>query len=48
MEQDLKMWSRLGLGQLIYSGSFTELPALGIFNHPIKDVKAVLELANGQ
>ena len=48
LEEDLKMWRHSGLGQQIYSGSLAGLKELGISDHQIKDVRAVLELANGQ
>ncbi len=48
LEEDLKMWRHSGLGQQIVSGSPVELQALGISDHQVRDVKAVLELANGQ
>ena len=47
LEEDLKMWRHSGLGQQIFSDQPVELQALGISDHQIKDVKAVLELANG-
>jgi len=47
LEEDLKMWRHSGLGQRIYTGGDAELQALGISDHQIEDVKAVLELANG-
>ena len=48
LEEDLKMWRHSVLGQQIVSGNPVELQALGISGHQISDVKAVLELANGQ
>ena len=48
LEEDLKMWRHSGLGKQIVSGNPVELQALGISGHQINDVKAVLELANGQ
>jgi ABC-type lipoprotein export system ATPase subunit len=48
LEEDLKMWRHSGLGKQIVSGNPVELQALGITGHQINDVKAVLELANGQ
>jgi hypothetical protein len=48
LEEDLKMWRHSVLGQQIVSGDPVELQALGISGHQISDVKAVLELANGQ
>jgi putative ABC transport system ATP-binding protein len=48
LEEDLKMWRHSILGQQIVSGNPVELQALGISGHQISDVKAVLELANGQ
>jgi ABC-type lipoprotein export system ATPase subunit len=47
LEEDLKMWRHSGLGQRIYTDDHAELQALGISDHQIEDVKAVLELANG-
>jgi ABC-type lipoprotein export system ATPase subunit len=47
LEEDLKMWRHSGLGQQIVEGSPVELQALGISDHQVRDVKAVLELANG-
>jgi len=47
LEEDLKMWRHSGLGQRIYAGDHAELQDLGISDHQIEDVKAVLELANG-
>ena len=48
LEEDLKMWRHSGLGQQIVDGNPSELQALGISDHQVRDVKAVLELANGQ
>jgi ABC-type lipoprotein export system ATPase subunit len=48
LEEDLKIWRHSGLGQLIVSGKPVELQALGISDHQVRDVKAVLDLANGQ
>ena len=48
LEEDLKMWRHSGLGQQIVTGNPAELQALGISDHQVRDVKAVLELANGQ
>jgi ABC-type lipoprotein export system ATPase subunit len=48
LEEDLKMWRHSVLGQQIISGNPVELQSLGITGHQINDVKAVLELANGQ
>ncbi len=45
LEEDLKMWRHSGLGQEIVSGNPAELQALGISDHQVRDVKAVLELA---
>jgi ABC-type lipoprotein export system ATPase subunit len=47
LEEDLKMWRHSGLGQQIFAGDHDGLQALGITDHQIGDVKAVLELANG-
>ena len=47
LEEDLKMWRHSGLGQQIVAGNPVELQALGISDHQVRDVKAVLELANG-
>jgi putative ABC transport system ATP-binding protein len=47
LEEDLKMWRHSGLGQQIYAGDHAELQALGISTHQIGDVKAILQLANG-
>ncbi len=47
LEEDLKMWRHSGLGQQIMSGQPVELQSLGISDHQVNDVKAVLELANG-
>lgn len=47
LEEDLKMWRHSGLGQQIVSGSHEELHILGISDHQVEDVKAVLDLANG-
>ena len=47
LEEDLKMWRHSGLGEQIFSDQPVELQALGISDHQIKDVKAILELANG-
>jgi len=47
LEEDLKMWRHSGLGQLISGGGAVELQNLGISDHQVQDVKAVLELANG-
>lgn len=47
LEEDLKMWRHSDLGQKIMAGNPNELQALGITDHQIRDVKAVLELANG-
>jgi ABC-type lipoprotein export system ATPase subunit len=47
LEEDLKMWRHSGLGQRIYGGDHAELQDLGISDHQIEDVRAVLELANG-
>jgi ABC-type lipoprotein export system ATPase subunit len=47
LEEDLKMWRHSGLGQQIMDGKPVELQALGISDHQVRDVKAVLELANG-
>jgi ABC-type lipoprotein export system ATPase subunit len=46
LEEDLKIWRHSGLGQQIVEGNPTELQALGISDHQVRDVKAVLELAN--
>ncbi len=46
LEEDLKMWRHSALGQLIADGHTAELQALGISDHQVKDVKAVLDLAN--
>jgi ABC-type lipoprotein export system ATPase subunit len=48
LEEDLKMWRHSDLGQKIVSGNPVELRSLGISDHQVKDVKAVLDLANGQ
>jgi len=48
LEEDLKIWRHSGLGQLIVAGEPVELQALGISDHQVRDVKAVLDLANGQ
>jgi ABC-type lipoprotein export system ATPase subunit len=48
LEEDLKMWRHSGLGQQIVAGNPVELQALGISDHQVRDVKAILELANGQ
>ena len=48
LEEDLKIWRHSGLGQLIVAGKPVELQALGISDHQVRDVKAVLDLANGQ
>ena len=48
LEEDLKIWRHSGLGQLIVAGKPDELQALGISDHQVRDVKAVLDLANGQ
>lgn len=48
LEEDLKMWRHSGLGQKIVSDNHDELHVLGISDHQVKDVKAVLDLANGQ
>jgi putative ABC transport system ATP-binding protein len=48
LEKDLKLWRHSALGQLIVSGKPVELQALGISDHQVRDVKAVLDLANGQ
>lgn len=48
LEEDLKLWRHSALGQLIVSGKPVELQALGISDHQVRDVKAVLDLANGQ
>jgi ABC-type lipoprotein export system ATPase subunit len=48
LEEDLKIWRHSGLGQLIVSGKPVELQALGISDHQVRDVKAILDLANGQ
>jgi len=47
LEEDLKMWRHSRLGQQIVTGNPAELQALGISDHQVRDVKAVLELANG-
>jgi ABC-type lipoprotein export system ATPase subunit len=47
LEEDLKMWRHSGLGEQIFAGNPVDLRALGISDHQIGDVKAVLELANG-
>ncbi len=46
LEEDLKMWRHSGLGQQIVDGEPVELQALGISDHQVRDVKAILELAN--
>jgi len=46
LEEDLKMWRHSGLGERIYAGEHAELHSLGISDHQVEDVKAVLELAN--
>ena len=48
LEEDLKMWRHSDLGQQIVAGNPVELQVLGISDHQVRDVKAVLELANGQ
>lgn len=48
LEEDLKLWRHSALGQLIVAGKPVELQALGISDHQVRDVKAVLDLANGQ
>ena len=48
LEEDLKIWRHSGLGQQIVEGNPFELQALGISDHQVRDVKAVLELANGK
>jgi len=48
LEEDLKIWRHSGLGQQIVEGNPVELQALGISDHQVRDVKAVLELANGK
>ena len=48
LEEDLKIWRHSGLGQQIVEGNPFELQALGISDHQVQDVKAVLELANGK
>jgi ABC-type lipoprotein export system ATPase subunit len=48
LEEDLKMWRHSVLGQQIISGNPVELQSLGLTDHQINHVKAVLELANGQ
>jgi putative ABC transport system ATP-binding protein len=48
LEEDLKIWRHSGLGQLIVAGKPVELQALGISDHQVRDVKAILDLANGQ
>ena len=47
LEEDLKMWRHSGLGQQVFAGEHAGLQALGISDHQIGDVKAILELANG-
>ena len=47
LEEDLKMWRHSGLGERIYAGEHADLHSLGISDHQVEDVKAVLELANG-
>jgi ABC-type lipoprotein export system ATPase subunit len=47
LEEDLKMWRHSGLGEQIYTDDHAGLQSLGISNHQIEDVKAVLKLANG-
>lgn len=46
LEEDLKIWRHSGLGQQIVEGNPVELQSLGISDHQVRDVKAVLELAN--
>lgn len=48
LEEDLKLWRHSVLGQLIVSDNHDELHVLGISDHQVNDVKAVLDLANGQ
>jgi putative ABC transport system ATP-binding protein len=48
LEEDLKMWRHSDLGQRIVSDNHDDLHVLGISDHQVKDVKAVLDLANGQ
>lgn len=45
LEEDLKLWRHSALGQLISAGKTTDLQALGISEHQVNDVRAVLALA---
>jgi ABC-type lipoprotein export system ATPase subunit len=47
LEEDLKMWRHSDLGQRIVADNHEDLHILGISDHQVEDVKAVLELANG-
>lgn len=47
LEEDLKLWRHSALGQLIMDDQAAELQALGISDHQVNDVKAILGLANG-
>lgn len=47
LEEDLKMWKHSGLGQRIWKNEGEELAALGITKGQVRDVKALLSLANG-
>ncbi len=48
LEEDLKMWRHSGLARQTMSGQPVEWQSLGISDHQGQDVKAVLNLANGQ
>ncbi len=48
LEEDLKMWRHSALGQRIFNHDVEELAALGISEHQVSDVKALLKLANGE
>jgi putative ABC transport system ATP-binding protein len=48
LEEDLKMWQHSGLGQRIFNNDVEELAVLGISEHQVADVKALLKLANGE
>jgi ABC-type lipoprotein export system ATPase subunit len=48
LEEDLKLWRHSGLGQRICANDVQELAALGISEHQVGDVKALLKLANGE
>ncbi len=48
LEEDLKMWKHSGLGQRICNHNVEELAELGITEHQVADVNALLKLANGE